>query len=404
MIGNAHHIKKNIRSTADTVGSDDAIMQREEMKRVDKAITQQLKEEKRQRKRDGVDSQVTVLVVGSRGSGKTTLIKLLKILLHYRELRNERERGRGPPRGPHNEGISEEPFSEEDKKEYITLIYKNIFTAIKELVLAMRKYSIQYEDPSNEELWEQFANIDANTMTEVSSDYWTLIKQLWNDSGVHKECYKLGYERRKEFNLAVSAKYFLDSLDRISSKWYSPTIEDILRVYEPTTDTVSYSLSTMRVMEIGNQSLERPNKWIQLFNRVCAAICYVVDISEYDMIVESSQAITNRLEASRLLFEKFCRLYVCPTSVVLCFTKKDIFDEKIYESDLVDHFPAYTGPKQNSDTALAFISDMFRSAAATRMSLRTISICATNVDSTRAIFLPLQECIIDFHLKEAFLW
>ena len=61
------------------------------------------------------------------------------------------------------------------------------------------------------------------------------------------------------------------------------------------------------------------------------------------MIVESSQAITNRLEASRLLFEKFCRLYVCPTPVVLCFTKKDVFDEKIYKSDLVDHFPVYTG-------------------------------------------------------------
>ena len=364
------------------------------MKRVDKAITQQLKEEKRQRKRDEVDRQLTILVVGSRGSGKTTLIKLLKILLHYRELRNERERGRGPPRGRHNEGISEEPFSEEDKKEYITLIYKSIFTAIKELVLAMRKYSIQYEDPSNEELWEQFANIDANTMTEVSSDYCSLIKQLWNDSGVHKEC----YERRKEFNLPVSAKYFLDSLDRISSKWYSPTIEDILRVYEPTTDTVSYSLSTMRAIEIGNQSLERPNKWIQLFDRVCA-IYFVIDVSEYDMIVESSQAITNRLEASRLLFETFCRLYVCPTSVVLCFTKKDVFDEKIYQSDLVDHFPAYTGPKQNSDTALAFISDMFRSAAATRS---TITIYATNVDSTQAISLSLRDCITEFQLNEYF--
>ena len=77
-------------------------------------------------------------------------------------------------------------------------MYKNVFTAIKELVLAMRKLSIQYEDLANEELWERFANIDPS-ITELSSEYCSLIKQLWSDSGVHKEC----YERREEFNLPV---------------------------------------------------------------------------------------------------------------------------------------------------------------------------------------------------------
>ena len=89
-----------------TFGPSDAIAMREEEKRVDKAITRQLKEEKRQRKRDGVDRQLTVLVLGSRRSGKTTLIKLLKIMLHDNELSNARRRNR-------NEEfeISEEPFS-----------------------------------------------------------------------------------------------------------------------------------------------------------------------------------------------------------------------------------------------------------------------------------------------------
>ena len=78
------------------------------MKRVDRAITRQLKEEKRQRERDEVDRQLTVLVLGNRGSGKTTLIKQLKIMLHDEHRKRQRQ-------GSHNEEISEEPFSECNK-------------------------------------------------------------------------------------------------------------------------------------------------------------------------------------------------------------------------------------------------------------------------------------------------
>ena len=362
------------------------------MKRVDRAITRQLKEEKRQRKRDKIDRQRTVLILGSRGSGKTTLIKQLKIMLH------DEHRKRQRPRGSHNEEISEEPFSEEEKKMYASSVYKNVFTAIKEFVLAMRKLSIQYEDPANEELWERFANIDPSTVNELSSEFCSLIKQLWNDNGV-KEC----YERREEFNfIPGSAKYFLDALDRISSKGYSPTTDDILKVYEPTTDTVSHHMPGMRIVEIGNQSIERPKNWIQLFNRVCI-IYLVVDVSKYDVTVEPSQTITNQLEASKLLLENLCQIYVCPKpTVVLCFTKKDIFNEKIYQSDLVDHLPAYTGPKQDPEAAMTFISDMFmKSTRDSRMAVRVIKISTTSVYSTQAaVRSSFQEGIVRFYLSE----
>ena len=51
----------------------------------------------------------------------------------------------------------------------------------------------------------------------------------------------LGVCRRKEFNLPESAKYvFLDALEHISSdQQYLLTTEDTLRVYEPTTDSIS---------------------------------------------------------------------------------------------------------------------------------------------------------------------
>ena len=283
--------------------------------------------------------------------------------LSAKDRRNELERRRR--QGRHDEEISEEcgeePFSEEQKKEYVKLVYKNVLEGIKELVLAMKKLSIQYENPANVEVWKQIASIDPSLITELSNDHCSLIKQLWSDNGVCKQC----YGRREEFDLPESAKYFLDALDRISSKWYSPTTEDILRVYEPTMNNTSHNFP-IHTIEIVNQSLERPNKWIISIcslNRVYS-IWFTVDVSKYDVSLQSqTTGIINYLESNKLLFQKLCQIHGYYSAIVLCFTKKDIFDEKICRSHLVDHFPAYEGPRQDSKAAIKFIADMFMKSA-----------------------------------------
>ena len=232
----------------------------------------------------------------------------------------------------------------------------------------------------------------------MSSDHCSLIKQIWSDIGVNKVC----YDRRKEFGLPESAKYFLDSLDRISSDQYLPTTEDMLTVYEPTTGSIAehHVAGSLRLMEIGNQSLERYNKWIHLFEK-SVAIFFMVDVSEYDTVSELSGTITNRLETSRLLFENLCQTYVCP-SMMLCFTKKDIFDEKIHHSNLVDYFPAYSGPKQDPDAAMAFISDMFMTCTkhSNGTSIYCLKLRATDVASITLLFPPIKSSVLQYHVNE----
>ena len=307
--------------------------------------------------------------------------------------------------------ISEEPFSEEQKKEYVKLVYKNVLEAIKELVLAMKKLSIHYDNPANVEVWKQFASIDPSLITELSSDHCSSIKQLWSDNGVCKQC----YGRREEFNLQESAKYFLDALDRISSKWYSPTTEDILRVYEPTMNNTSHNVSPMgwiHAMEIVNQSLERPNKWISSIcslNRVYS-IWFMVDVSMYDVSLQSqTTGIINYLESINLVFQKLCQIHMSYSAIILCFSKKDIFDEKICHSHLVDHFPAYEGPKQDPESAMKFITDMFKKSAINlrsanekfKNSIYYIAISTIDSDSSmRLVFRTLLDNIQRIHLQE----
>lgn len=390
-----YHLSARLNEKGKTFGMLNCISRDDELReqnRVNKVITRQLKEEKRQRKREKVDSVGTFLVLGGSGSGKSTVTKLIRITL-TRLLRHRKR-----PNEPQGDRDDEEEFSEEERKEYAESVRVNVFMAIKQLVLALRELSIKYENPANEELSERFINIDPSIFTESISDYCGLIKQVWNDSGVNKEC----YDRRNEFGLAKSAKYFLDALDRISTDQYLPTTEDILRVYEPTTGSIAdyHAYGIARLVEIGNQSLERCNRWIRLFDNVIA-VFFIVDISEYDVVSESSGTSMNHLETSRLLFENLCQIESC-FSVVLCFTKKDIFDEKIYHSNLADFFPAYSGPEQDINAAMEFIRDMFMTSAkhgyaATISGI--IKICATDVVSVETLRPQLRDSYVRYHLR-----
>jgi len=329
-----------------------------EQKRVDELITRQLKEEWNKRKWERI-----IVLLGNSSSGKTTLMKQLRSVF-----------GKG--------------FSEDIRKKYIGVIHYNVLVAVKALLLAMAKLSIKYENPVNERAWKHFANTDLNKMEFNRNDY-SLILQLWKDTGVHS--------RRRELQLPNSADYFLDDLDRILSNNYIPTIEDILRVYEPTSGVEEHSLMigtiAYRVVDVGRRCLDMQRKWIHFFDG-CAvsAVLFTVDISEYDQMLVPSNAdksVVNCLENSKALFQKFSRYQYenFRNSVfILLFNKEDVFDDKIHHSHLTDHFPAYTGPKQNPERAKNFICDMFIDSIPDKNNHITIHfINATDSNSAREV-------------------
>ena len=302
-----------------------------EQKRNDELITRQLKQEWNKHKWEKI-----LLLLGSCNSGKTTLIKQMKNVL-----------GRG--------------FSEDTRKKYVYTVHHYVHVIIKALLLAISKLSVTYSNPANEEIWKHFVDMVDSPNSMGTSDY-SMVLQLWQDSGV--------YSQRREFQLPESAEYFLDDLDRIQSCDYIPTVEDILRIHEPTAGVEEHSLMigsiAYRVVDVGRKCLDMQRKWIHLFNG-CAvsAVLFMVDISEYDKILfpsNTDSGMINSLENNRALFQKISHYQYknFENSVfILLFNKEDIFDEKIHYSHLADHFPSYIGPKQNPEKAKNFICDMF---------------------------------------------
>ncbi len=95
------------------------------------------------------------------------------------------------------------------------------------------------------------------------------------------------YERRAEFQLFDSAKYFFKEIDRIAEPNYIATIDDALQSRVRTSGIVEekYSIDGVpfEMFDVGGQRNER-KKWIHCFAEV-TAIIFVAALSEYDQVL-----------------------------------------------------------------------------------------------------------------------
>lgn len=94
------------------------------------------------------------------------------------------------------------------------------------------------------------------------------------------------------------------------------------------------------MVDVGGQRSER-RKWIHCFENV-TSIIFLAVLSEYDMLLfETSE---NRMEESKALFKTIITYpWFQNSSIILFLNKKDIYEEKILTSHIIDYFPEYDG-------------------------------------------------------------
>ncbi|CAO4360360.1 hypothetical protein GCK72_001147 [Caenorhabditis remanei] len=341
-----------------------------EQKRINQEIEKQLQRDKRNARRE-----LKLLLLGTGESGKSTFIKQMRII--------------------HGQG-----YSDEDKRAHIRLVYQNVFMAIQSMIRAMDTLCIQFGDQS-EELQEKAAvvrEVDFESVTSFEEPYVSFIKELWEDSGI-QEC----YDRRREYQLTDSAKYYLSDLRRLAVPDYLPTEQDILRVRVPTTGIIEYPFDLeqiiFRMVDVGGQRSER-RKWIHCFENV-TSIMFLVALSEYDQVLVECDN-ENRMEESKALFRTIITYpWFTNSSVILFLNKKDLLEEKILYSHLADYFPEYDGPPRDPIAAREFILKMFvdLNPDADKIIYSHFT-CATDTENIRFVFAAVKDTILQHNLKE----
>ena len=226
---------------------------------------------------------IKLLVLGAGESGKSTIIKQMK-LIH-----------------PNVDGREQAGFTDKERLIARVSIYRNIVDSMSNLLDAIQILNI--------EGWEKVVYLhekegNQSKIVKVIEDYSAILrkcgikkhgevqildeeiiptreivdtfKYIWKNEVIQK-----AYARRSEFQLNDSTSYFMTHLDRLCAADYQPNDQDVLRSRVKTTGVSKiefpYKGIQFRMFDVGGQRSER-KKWIHCFDNV-TAILFVVNIA-----------------------------------------------------------------------------------------------------------------------------
>ncbi|KAI4826738.1 guanine nucleotide-binding protein G(t) subunit alpha-1 [Gymnodraco acuticeps] len=317
---------------------------------------------------------VKLLLLGAGESGKSTIVKQMKII--------------------HKDG-----YSLEECMEFIVIIYSNTLQSMMAIVKAMGTFNISYGHSDQQDDARKLMHL-ADTIEEGSmpKELADIIIRLWNDSGI-----QVCFERASEYQLNDSAGYYLNDLERLVQPGYVPTEQDVLRSRVKTTGIIETTFSFkdlhFRMFDVGGQRSER-KKWIHCFEGV-TCIIFIGALSAFDMVLVEDDEV-NRMHESLHLFNSICNhRYFIATSIVLFLNKKDVFVEKIKKAHLSMCFPEYDGPNTYEDAGL-YIKMQFLDLNL-RKDIKEIyshMTCATDTENVKFVFDAVTDIIIKENLKD----
>uniref|UniRef100_A0A673FKN8 Guanine nucleotide-binding protein G(olf) subunit alpha-like n=1 Tax=Sinocyclocheilus rhinocerous TaxID=307959 RepID=A0A673FKN8_9TELE len=343
-------------------------------------------EKQLQKERQAYKATHRLLLLGAGESGKSTIVKQMRIL--------------------HVNG-----FNAEEKKQKIQDIRKNVKNAIVTIVSAMSTLipPVPLANPEDQFRINYIKSIAPLSDFDYTQEFFDHAKKLWDDEGI-KAC----YERSNEYQLIDCAHYFLDRIDAVRQSDYTPTDQDLLRCRVLTSGIFETQFQVDKVnfhmFDVGGQRDER-RKWIQCFNDV-TAIIFVVASSSYNMVLREDNN-TNRLREALALFHSIWNnRWLRTISVILFLNKQDMLAKKVLagKSKIEDYFPEYAfhpdthRSRPSMTRAKYFIRDEFLRISTESGDGRHYCYphftCAVDTENIRRVFNDCRDIIQIMHLRQ----
>jgi len=279
-----------------------------------------------------------ILLLGAGESGKSTVVKQLKII-HKKKL------------------------TDSELKQTAQSLHQNVVDCMKALLLAAKNFGIPRSE-SDDALAIALDKWDENE--RVSPELGQQIFKAWKGEAVQG-----AYKRRSEFWLLDSCTYYFENIERFCEADFMPSEEDAVMARVRTTGIVVTELEQkipktdpnepefikFQVVDVGGQRNER-KKWMHCFDDV-KSILFCVNLAGYNQVLFEDNT-KNRMVEEFELFQKVVHNSIFETTPIFLFlNKKDIFETMIMEVDLKHNFPTYEGGKDLGH-ALDYIQGEFK--------------------------------------------
>jgi len=316
-------------------------------------------------------NEVKILLLGAGDTGKSTLIKQIKLI--YKEGFDEKER---------------EIFRDIVATNILVWLHTLVQSALQNDAAAgpLRGGSFEAEfidQLSDMDFYSEKGGRFGYLVTHVDE-----IKKLWEE-----KCIQDGYFHAHELQIGDSAKYFFENLDNICSESYRPSDQDILYARARTTGIAETTFTVQdhvfRVVDVGGQRTER-RKWIHCFQDV-TAILFFASLSEYNQQLWEERKV-NRMQESLKLFDEIVNCaWFKDTAIILFLNKSDIFREKVKNYPLSDYYADYEGG-DDFEAGCDYIKGLYLTL--NENSNRTVIVhitCCTDTEQSRKVLESVRD-------------
>ncbi|ORX56756.1 guanine nucleotide-binding protein alpha-3 subunit [Hesseltinella vesiculosa] len=314
-----------------------------------------------------------ILLLGSGESGKSTILKQMKI-------------------------INQNGFSQDELSSWRTIVFRNLYDSAQAIINSMQLFYYHYTGPDVEECVTKLQQEMDPNMTQLDTDVAKCLKLLWADDNV-QQCLE---ERQSQFYIMDNATYFFENLDRIQQPDYIPTEQDVLRARLKSTGIteITFQLDrlTIHMFDVGGQRSER-KKWIHCFESVMSII-FCVALSEYDQVLLEDGTENRMIESIRLFESIVNSRWFLHTSVMLFLNKVDIFKLKIEHVPLENYFPDYKGGS-DANKAAKYVLWRFLQTNRAKLHIYPHLTQATDTTNIRFVFAAVNETILQNALRDS---
>jgi len=299
-----------------------------------------------------VKKEMTLVLLGIAGSGKTTFSKQMQII--------------------HNGKF--EPTEEE---KYRRIIMSNILFGIKQLI------DDAEEDISdeNKKKARYLKGVDENDVMEWNDDFTERVKSLWADDAIQN-----AWIKRKE-SILLQLDYLMSNFDRFLAENFKPNNDDILRARQRSTGENASSFEDKdriwNMIDVGGQPSER-SKWESILEKPINACLFFIALDEFD--VPNAEAKTQETAPTKLalaisIFENVINgdfIKEHKSGRIVFLNKVDLFTSKIENSEKFAEFKnrlEYSGSSDVSECT-QFIEKILRNKMNDDLPLHVHVVCA----------------------------
>ncbi|KAI9183383.1 hypothetical protein H9P43_004300 [Blastocladiella emersonii ATCC 22665] len=276
-----------------------------------------------------------LLLLGSGESGKSTVLKLIK-LIHKINL------------------------TPQELKDITRSLRKNALECITILVNQANTFGYPLDGEDIKSSASMIEALDLEELDEeVDPNLVAAAQALW----VH-DSIKQTYARRSEFWILEAVEFYMEHIARFAEDDFEPTEEDIVMARVMTVGILQTDIPippiNVTLVDVGGQRNER-RKWIHAFDNV-NGILFLCNLAGYNSVLFEDPT-ENRMKECLTLFKQtinnpaFSKL---PCYII--HNKKDLFESKIRKDPITvcECFADYTGSSDDVKPVLEFIDKRFK--------------------------------------------